>query len=257
MRCLLFASLVALSASLLIPEAVHGQGDPAVLENHYLVYEVPEVFNVTDNIQLDDQFGQSNHTQLLLEKFANPVDKNGEGIPHPLIHHIWWEIDNPEPVKRVELDNQFGRQTWTVTNGRYLLTPASKNDPSGTPPPEPANHYKCYEAMGPIVDQSVMLQDQFIGFTGLVMEPMFFCNPTTKTVADGTEFPPVDETVHLACYKVDPMMPVDAPLTAIDQFGSWQITAHMTEWLCVPTEKLQFVPVQEDTWGRIKKMYRD
>ena len=35
-----------------------------------------------------------------------------------------------------------------------------------------------------------------------------------------------------------------------------QLMAVQTEWLCVPTAKLSFIAVQEETWGNIKKLFR-
>ena len=47
---------------------------------------------------------------MTLDKFANPVDKNGEGIPDTTLHQTWWEIDDPQPVRAVEMANQLGQR---------------------------------------------------------------------------------------------------------------------------------------------------
>jgi hypothetical protein len=61
----------------------------------------------------------------------------------------------------------------------------------------------------------------------------------------------------MACYQLDPPMVVQQVFFAWDQFGLWEpLSAEMTEWLCVPSAKLVFVGVEEQSWGNIKKMYR-
>jgi hypothetical protein len=244
----------ALAAVVSAPVATTFAGE--LIENHYKVYEVPESFVVTGDIRLNDQFGEFLTTVVLLDKFANPVDKNAEGIPDTTLHQTWWEIDDPEPVRTVEMTNQFGTQTLTLGNGRYLVLPAHKNDTSGPPPPGDGQHYKCYEAEGTPVDSAVVLVDQFDVMTTVATVPKYFCNPVEK-MFEGVVSPIVDPEQHMTCYELGPSMPVFIPLLAWDQFGPWQLTAAQTEWLCVPSAKLTVVSTESSTWGRIKSRYRE
>jgi hypothetical protein len=251
-----FSQIFLFLVVILLLQAVPAQSQvPGFLDNHYLVYDVPEVYTVPGPVMLDDQWGHSEHPVLDLDKFANPVDKNGEGIINEILHQTWWLIDDPQPGRQVFLENQFGPQDWFVQNGRYLVLPASKNVPTPLPP-ETGQHYKCYEAQGPPMDLPVDLVDQWGGVFGSVMEPRYFCNPVIKTF-EGVTSPTLNDSLHMACYQLDPPMVVQQAFFAWDQFGLWEpLTAVTTEWLCVPSAKLVFVGVEEQSWGNIKKMYR-
>ena len=232
--------------------------DPTFLDNHYLVYMVPAVpvrISVPGPITLDDQWGSSEHPEVFLEQFANPVDKNGEGIINEFLHQTWWLIDDPQPGRRVEIDNQFGRQTLFVKDAKYLVLPSAKN--TTAPLPEGSGqHYKCYDANGAYQGLPVTLQDQWEAMTGTVAKPQYFCNPTFKTF-QGITTPTLNDSLHMACYQIEPPMMLQQFFQAWDQFGVWEpLMAVQTEWLCVPTAKLNFIAVQEETWGNIKKLFR-
>ena len=247
MALLLFVLLVVLWWSEGTPQII-------IVENHYKVYEVPEAFKVIAPITLVDQFDTFKTDSVLLDKFATPVEKNGTPVFDPFIHQTWWEIAQPQPGRDVLLDNQFGTQTWYVTHGRYLVLPALKDEP-GDPPPW--NHYKCYNAVGDPLDLPVDLVDQWGTYTGIVAFPELFCNPCQKEVPNGV-FPIVEPEVHLACYRLEPLMMVDYQATAFDQFGVWPITAFETCWLCVPSYKLSAIATTETrTWSDVKTLYRN
>lgn len=233
-------------------------------ENHYLAYEIAPQAVLQRNLGLIDQFGPSNYQTLWNVYFANPVEKNQSTIYFPQVHHDWWIIggvDIPEdPIRRVQLENQFGRQTWTVGQAQYLLAPASKSLPPQPPPPPPpdnlVNHYKCYSAEGPSASLMLTLRDQFGELIMTEVIPRWFCNPVEKTDLDTGEVSPiVDPESHLACYEVAPIAPVMRPLIARDQFGIWNTTTVETRFLCLPTTKLQVIATQERSWGFIKKLY--
>jgi len=225
-----------------------------VPENHYLVYEVPEVYDFTTPVSTVDQFGCYCIFGMQLDKFANPVDKNGEGMLDPMLHYTWWAFHQPQSVWWTTIMNQFGEQVWQVKDGRYLLNPALK-DMTGDPPL--ANHYRCYDATGPAVNIPVILVDQFGTYSMMATEPVIFCNPTTKCIEGGQTEPIVEPIAHLACYKLEPVMSVGIPATAIDEFGAWPITLEQPCWLCLPTDKIDTVPVEDTTWGKIKALFKD
>ncbi|MHC4073447.1 MAG: hypothetical protein ACYTGS_15660, partial [Planctomycetota bacterium] len=119
-------------------------GAQIVNENHYLVYETPETYVLTEPVHLEDQFNMFHTFLVEYDKFANPVRKNGGPVFDPEIHQTWWLIDDPVPdcsERLIGLDNQFGRQDWLLKDGRYLVLPAHKNMPGW---PVLWNHYKCY-----------------------------------------------------------------------------------------------------------------
>jgi hypothetical protein len=60
--------------------------------------------------------------------FANPVDKNGEGIADPNEHQTWYLIPDPEPQpsRQVIYTNQFGTQKLRAGTPLYLVVPTSK-----------------------------------------------------------------------------------------------------------------------------------
>ena len=233
------------------------------IENHYKVYFTQPNPSVNIHLWLDDQWGITEYTLgEILFNFANPVQKNGSTVYFPDVHHTWWFLpsNTQDPARTVELDNQFGRQTWTVRQAEYLLLPAAKSVPPAAPPeplpPNAANHYKCYGATGPSVTITVDLVDQFGQTTSVATNPRFFCNPVAKRLDSGEVFPIVDPEAHLACYELQPIIPAFRQLIAVDQFGTWELLAREAQWLCLPTHKLRTVPVQENTWGGLKVLYR-
>jgi hypothetical protein len=234
-----------------------GAGAQIIPENHYLVYDIEQQYTVDFSVTLYDQFGQYfgdfSTNFLLMEKFANPVEKNNEPYFDPMIHQTWWLIDDPQETKQVGILNQFGHQTWDVGNGRYLVLPALKDQPGDIPF---WNHYKCYEAEGPPVDIPVLLHDQWGGFTSVAVDPVLFCNPCIKELANGELYEIVTPESHLAVYRLDPTLMGDVPANAYDQFGIWQINAVEAIWLVVPTEKLTVVETELRTWGGVKSLYR-
>lgn len=249
MKSMVILLMLAIGAGLAVTDA----GAQFLPENHYLVYETMPDYTFQAPIILFDQFGEYSTDFVILDKFANPVEKNGEPIFEPLLHQTWWLIDNPQPGWLVRLENQFGLQDWYVGDGRYLVNPALKNEP-GQPPPW--NHYECYEAQGPAMGMPVQLIDQFGFYDAIVMEPELFCNPCAKD-AFGILYDIIDPAIHLACYRLDPPYPSGFQFFAFDQFGEWLLEAIETCWLCVPSLKLVAVGTEETTWGKVKSMYHD
>jgi hypothetical protein len=221
-------------------------------ENHYLVYEVPQVYTFPGPITLGDQFGFFTTPDALFDKFATPVSKNGEPIFEPMLHQTWWNIFDPQSIWWVLIANQFGQQRWQVKDGRYLVLPAFKNQPGTLPP---WNHYKCYDAWGPDMNIPVLLHDQFGTRQLVATKPKLFCNPVEKIMPDGIRYPIIYPETHLACYELQPPQPLGIPAIAFDQFGMWDMMLLEPCWLCLPTIKLQAVPNQPESWGKIKSLY--
>lgn len=253
MRRLTILLLLVLGTGLMWTHA--SAQDGVFSENHYMVYQVKESPSVTGPIILRDQFGVTQHTFAVLDKFANPVDKNREGIFDPRFHQTWWLIDDPQDPRTVIVENQFGTQTWRIGNGRYLVLPAAKNETDpGSLPQDFINHYKCYDATAPIMDMQVGLVDQFLTATTFPISPRFLCNPVEKEI-DGQVTKIVDPDTHLACYYMDPIN-VGASIEASDQFGRRRLGVVQTELFCVPSLKRIPVQVEEPSWGELKSIYR-
>ncbi len=246
--------LLLVSVALVFGSSWMNVAAQTIPENHYLVYDVPECYSFASNIALSDQFGLFCAYGVQLDKFATPVDKNGEGFYNQTVHHTWWALHHQQTVWWTTISNQFGEQIWQVKDGRYLLLPALKNTP-GTPPT--ANHYKCYDAIGDSLNVPVTLIDQFGTYSMVVTEVVLFCNPVEKCVEGGSTYPIVESDAHLACYRLEPMTATNYTAVAYDQFGDWTITLEQPCWLCVPTLKLGTVPAEPTSWGKIKALYQD
>ncbi len=243
-------SFVALFASLVLIATTAGAQWPA--ENHYKVYTLQPPATFAGSLVLADQFGIYQISAITLDRFATPVEKNGEPIIEPLLHQTWWRLDIPTVGWFVELGNQFGEQGWQIGDLRYLVAPARKYEPG---PPLPYNHYLAYDATGPDVAVPVHLVDQFGAVDVVALRPLYFLNPAEKQV-DGVVYPIIDPEAHLACYELDPIMTYGILVTAFDQFGTWEFTIQNHECLCVPSVKHGVVATEDRTWGEIKSLYR-
>jgi len=231
-------------------------------ENHYKVYRTTPI-TVVKPVSLVDQFGPITWTDFVLERFANPAEKihpDGTVFPiiDPIIHQMWWRIHVPQPARTIVGIDQFGTSQWHLRDAVYLINPALKNvtpDPIGGPHPPIWNHYVCYEALGPTVGRPVIVVDQFGQTNVVVIQGKLFCNPAEKR-ADGIIYPIIDYAAHLACYLVQDPTPMTRSITAIDQFGYWQLQTYESDCLCVPALKEHVIGTTESTWGKIKALYR-
>ena len=198
---------------------------------------------------------------LQLEWFQNPTQKQVPGLPpfpihDPRLHYTWWRITEHPWDATVQAVNQFGDQTLHVGRPLYLLNPALKNETG--PPLLPANHYKCYECQGPPVDRPVTLTDQFGIWQTTAVVPRFFCNPVRKTnLANGNVYDIVDPEQHYVYYELVPPDPRIFTGVVTDQFIQ-QRPLDLTEgrYLGVPTTKERVTSARNDTWGKLKLMYR-
>jgi hypothetical protein len=227
--------------------------------DHYLVYPVIDPPFFTATLLLDDQFiRHRSHITYTLDFFMIPVDKNFEGIIDSLAHYTWWRINEIPFGATALVSNQFGTdQELKVHLPRYLLNPALKNEPVGTPIPY-KNHYVAYDVEGLPLDFDVFLHDQFYQLQAHVDTVKFLAPPAAKFYNE-QNFPILDPVAHLTIYRIMPLppfTPTTIPVFVIDQFGTWNFQLGPPICLAVPSYKTGVVPVVPTTWSRIKATYR-
>ena len=261
MRISTTASRLALAFALVVFTATTALSQPLPSENHYKVYN-STAFTRIDSLNLRDQFGKMVVNDLVFDKFATPTEKIlSDGTVYPIlrpdIHMDWWRIQVPQPTRTIIVTDQFGQKAWEVGNAAYLLLPALKYVPVGTPAPT-YNHYLCYEVVaGPIYSIPLTLIDQFGTAPVLLLSAKYFCNPVEKTTGDGQVFPILDFNAHLAVYSVENSIVDPRSVTTVDQFGYWQTQIFENILMCAPALKDYDLPTERSTWGRIKSLYRD
>jgi hypothetical protein len=257
--------LLVLAAAILVavPSIAAPPSQPPNLD-HFRCYPVlnsqlPLIFVVTLKDQFDraDDPGDQFFTGFPL-RFCNPVAKTpvdrgpGMGPPGHISdpdHHL--TLYGLVPVRtrteltwRVQVENQFGRQTLSVLDARGLMVPTHKMEP-GLDPPEGLNHFKCYRASGRKIQVVVTLEDQFETTEVLTAQPEVFCNPAEKTVGRTTT-PVEDPDAHLVCYEIKPTaslifttlrnVPIDNQF--VPNPPAILSVADSEDILCVPSRKL-------------------
>lgn len=228
--------------------------------DHYQIYKMNFPIPAPIGVTLKDQFGSEFVNVVHATRFGVPVDKNGEGILRPDLHNVWWEIqsDNHHPIRHVVVSNQFGDASLEVSVPVYLINPALKNmGVPGDPNFVTENHYKCYVVLGPPALKTVTIGDQYGTDSAFVADPVFLCNPATKTDPDGTEYPPPHPEDHLVCYQILTGQGNPIPVGFTDQFidqASNELI--LRDLLCVPSFKEEVVQVEPGSWGKIKSYYR-
>lgn len=209
--------------------------------NHFKVYAAKGEFKQI-SVSLRDQFSRQIKKAIVagIPYFANPVNKNGEGIPNPNAHLTWYTIKIDEPlIKRVVvIENQFGKQKLILGKALYLLVPTEKIEPNSLFPCE-FNHFICYEVLEGDFKTDVKLKDQFnespiLFFVG---KPRYFCNPVSKNM--GKIY---DPNYHLVCYDI--VSPAEGPksrtINIKNQFGDNRLTLQKGTLLCVPSQKIEW-----------------
>jgi hypothetical protein len=231
---------------------------PFVID-HYYVYALNVPITGVFPMRLTDQFGTADGVAEILERFAIPVDKNGEGILDPSLHYTWWRIsgDLASPIPLVAVENQFGAHTLNVGNAAYLLNPALKNPLVGEQFPLGKDHYKCYDVTGDPLAIPVSLSHQFGTEITDVFMPHYLCNPVEKGLPDNTVYPIVNPDDHLVCYQIQPGVPISGIVVGVlDQFVDVTVEPIQPELICVPSTKEIPTQASEESWGSLKAIYR-
>jgi len=211
---------------------------PVLLVDHYELYNAlgPPGPVVT----LSDQFLNDIQPVGPLQFFLVPTNKNQEGILRPDQHLAGYPVLGSFAAM-VDIDNQFGLQTISVLDSKFLAVPSQKiigSDPG--PIPLTIDHYRCYKADGPPLNRPVTVQDQFDPSPqpALVTLPEYFCNPVNKN-GEGI----LNPMGHLTCYQIDHAVVLVPPVRVRNQFHAVPELVSIEPQpvaLCVPTWKLSW-----------------
>jgi len=221
---------IAVLGAVLVGPAIAAPPSPAPDLDHFRCYSItvghpalPPIATLED--QFDKRLDKVEQVFVGLPiGFCNPVAKTIPGpgggpgqtteIRDPSAHLIFYEIHESANQRHltwnVTVDNQFGRQTLFATKPLVLAVPTQKVSVDGVDTelaaPEGLNHFKCYRAKGRTLNVPATLDDQFETAGVIVVDPLLFCNPVTKTVTrTGVPIatPIEDLDAHLTCYNID------------------------------------------------------
>ncbi len=139
----------------------------------------------------------------LLDFFGNPVSKNGERIYNKNAHLAWYRgVQPPEPLRRVILENQFGKFDIRTGTGYGLLVPTQKIE-RGSVFPEKLDHYKVYRLVDveEVPNRALKLRDQFGSDEVRPRLPLYFAVPVMKRHGDKT-YPIQNDRAHLLIFSI-------------------------------------------------------
>ncbi len=215
--------------------------------DHFRAYNVEEA--VEYKVELGGQFDDDRFRAYRLDRldhFANPVNKNREGIFDRLAHQTWYNIVEEEPIQPfriVHVDNQFGEQIFRIGHPSLLLVPARKVQESRRISPR-LDHFLCYPVEGvmegAIGGGSVSLADQFRPGEGVeLLAPLFFGVPVKKRYRR-TTVDIMHKDDHLTVYETSAVEHV-REFGAADQFSErHRLTTVSTALLAVPSSKTRW-----------------
>jgi hypothetical protein len=222
--------------------------------NHFKIWKIGTK-KFQRGVTLLGQFDKETRQDAVIEAaewLANPVNKNGEGVPNPEQHLVGYFLKppaKPAPKRWVVLSNQFhpekAETMWHLGNPVALLVPASKVYEGQPPaPPTGIDHFECYVVEGAKgFPQPVVLEDQFDvklkkpeKISDLL--PVFFAVPVSKDLG-----PITNPQAHLAIYDITPKTIGGKPPIKVitrDQFGVLELQVEESILLAVPSLKLKW-----------------
>ena len=212
--------------------------------DYFQLYDIENPQLVQESVTLKGQFDKEPERGRLrrLNRFANPVSKNGEPILDKYAHLTSYFLHDPtsEPKRVVIFSNQFGREQKIVTYSTIaLLAPARKIE-RGSKFPEKLDHYKVYRVIdGDPVGKEVKLEDQFASREAKVTYPIAFAVPVKKE-HEGKTFPIHNEKAHLVFYRITPSENIPKSIKAYDQFGRYYLKIGVSYLLGVPSMKVDW-----------------
>jgi hypothetical protein len=235
-------TIVAVFAVAMLASTAVARGQTYILD-HFNCYQIQPSHPADAVVALKDQFRSYDAVNVLSKfRFCNPTAKGVQTpggpvitkITHPNDHSTLYQLNPQQPVNlKVVVKNQFGDQSLTVTDARYLAVPTQKS-PHRQPPVD-LDHYLCYAASGLQVAVPASLADQFQRERVKVTTPVLLCNPVQKQHNGAvTDIRHPDD--HLVCYTKTPRQFATARGIK-NQLESTQINTIASDLLCVPSKK--------------------
>jgi hypothetical protein len=140
----------------------------------------------------------------------------------------------------VVINNQFQDDVELTVSGPYYLAVPTRKEDHETP--VCLNHFLVYDAYGPVVNDEVVLSDEFIrDEVAVVYQPYLFANPVQKTV-DGTVTEIESPNEHWVLYDIEGPS-IDKNIQIDNQFGPQTLDLLYPEYLAVPSQKIEWIPV--------------
>jgi hypothetical protein len=242
--------MVTVAALVVVLSALCPARANAGVLDHFKCYSVVQAAPVNEFVELEDQFDKADGIveQALVRIavfFCNPTEKliSPTAPPTPIQNpdgHLKMYLITPpttsQPVRTVQVSNQFGQQTLTVFQPIILAVPTQKL-PHDLP--QGLDHFKCYAARGQTLGTVVSLKDQFDrqNVVVKVLGPVVFCNPVQKLHDE--ELTPIENPEgHLTCYRFTPPSSRIREVRVVNQFGREELVVARARLLCVPSQKL-------------------
>ena len=212
--------------------------------DYFKIYDV-ENRDAQGDLLLRGQFDRRAQKMrlTLLDFFANPVSKNGEPLYNRNAHLTWYRGVQPaEPIRRVVLENQFGKFDIRTGTGYGLLVPTQKVE-RGSAFAEEVDHFKVYRLVDvvSVPAKGVKLQDQF-GSEGVRLRlPLYFAVPVMKRHGE-KDFPIHNENAHLLIFSIT-VQDIKKKVTLRNQFANGiSINVVRSIMLAAPSLKREWQP---------------
>ena len=213
--------------------------------DYFKIYDVEDRQAQAD-VLLQGQFDKRGQKMrlALLDFFANPVSKNGQPLFDKNAHLSWYRgLQAQEPMRRVVVENQFGRFDIRTGSGYGLLVPSQKVE-AGSEFPKALDHYKVYRLVDveQVPDVRLKLRDQFGTEEVALRVPMYFAVPVVKTYGD-KKYPIQNARAHLLVFGITPRN-AQRKIIVRNQFARGvSVAVVRSVMLAAPSLKLDWKPV--------------
>jgi hypothetical protein len=212
--------------------------------DYFQIYDL-ENRPAAGNILLQGQFDDKRIRMqvALIDFFGNAVSKNGEPLYDKNAHLAWYRGVQPaEPIRRVILENQFGKFDIRTGTGYGLLVPTQKVEP-GSAFPKTLDHYKVYRLVDvePVPQKIIKLRDQFGPSETPLRLPLYFAVPVAKR-HDTKDDPIINKPAHLLIFSIN-VRNVEKKITLRNQFSrGTAVNVVRSVMLAVPSLKREWKP---------------